>query len=101
MKNIMDKIHCEYCQIPITEWQPLESYQTDRSCEAYSDLMDVIAKQQHRPFTVKRLTAHCRKGLTKQFPGIPDMKALVKEFIAIQFDLGEIDRVRPGVYKCV
>jgi hypothetical protein len=94
------KIHCQHCQTPISEWRSMESYQTDRSCEAYGYLLDILAQQQHRPFTVKRLTAHCRKGMTKQFPGIPDMKALVKEFIAIQFDLGVIDRVRPGVYKC-
>ena len=95
------KIHCQFCQTPLSEWGPMESYQSDRSCEAYSYLLDVLAKQQHRPFTVKRLTAHCRKTMTKQFPGIPDMKGLVKEFIEIQFDLGVIDRVKAGTYKLV
>ena len=95
----MDKIHCHHCQTPLSECQPMKSYQTDRSCEAYEYLIDIMAKRQYRPFTVETLTASCREGMTKQFSGIPSLEAFVKEFIAIQFDLGVIAWARPGFYK--
>jgi hypothetical protein len=43
------KIHCDHCQTPLSDWQPMGSYQSERSCEAYGYLIDVLAQQQHRP----------------------------------------------------
>ena len=88
----MDKIHCEYCQTPLSAWQPMANCKANDSCETYDYLLDVLAEHQHRPLTVNRFLASCRKGTTK---------ALAKEFIEIQFDLGVVDRVQPGVYKIV
>jgi hypothetical protein len=98
MKNIMTKIHCTHCQTPTSEWQgPMESYPSDRSCEAYGYLLDFTGN--HRPFSAVSLVTRCMAPMLKRFPDLPDLGAFVREFIEIQEDLGGLVEVQEGIFK--
>lgn len=82
--------HCDLCMCPIEIWNPLGTYDSDRSCEILSDFHDVI-------WDLEEKTSYNFDDIIKKcthFEGcyldIEDFPVTIKELIHIGIDTGII-----------
>lgn len=85
----ISELHCVFCTCPKDIWEPLDSYQSDRSCEFYNDVTNEANKLDDRYGYVSfhRLYKACMK-YQKEYPDIPNFWEAIKEIMDTYEDLG-------------
>ena len=90
----MYQYHCEICGCPSDIWEPLVTYQNDRSCEFYSDVSDAAQELQklteRSVIFFKALLNRC-KDFKNDYLDIPDFNSAVMECYNILDDCGFIN----------
>jgi len=82
--------HCDLCMCPIEFWEPLKTFKSDRSCDIFSDVSDVIWELEERiQYNFSDVLEKCLK-FTDMYPDIEDFTATIKEICEIQKDCGVI-----------
>lgn len=90
-ENYIDRIdfHCDICRCPKDLWSPLESYQSDRSCELYDDFGDIVfnLEQAGKQFNYQDILNNCQ-ALKENYLDLPDISAAVREMVNIYIETG-------------
>ena len=84
-KRVKNKyeVHCEYCQIPIGEYEPFEHDELDNDCELYSKFLDCKEESKTESNAIKKFKVICA------IEGIKDFKGVYNLFKDINIDLGD------------
>ena len=86
--------HCGFCHCPVEQWEPMATYQSDRSCEFYNDVHDAAWDLEEQAGTgkvsFKALLRRCR-AFKGEYPDIPDFNSAVMECFNILEDCGVIN----------
>lgn len=86
--------HCDLCMCPIEQWEPLKTYNSDRTCEIYSDFSEIIWKleEKPKPYSYKDVLNKCLE-FKGAYNDIPDFEITVKEMIEIGLDTGIMSKL--------
>ncbi len=81
--------HCNYCNCPMDNWRPLETYKSDRSCEFYSNVYDIAYDIEHIYGYIDKckLIEECIQ-LKEKFQDIENFEETIIECFNIFDDLG-------------
>lgn len=82
------EVHCEFCMTPKEIWEPLKTYNSDRSCEIYNEFFNIIWDlEETKRYFYKDVAKELYK-VKSNYPDIPNFDATINELIEIGLDTG-------------
>jgi len=90
--------HCSLCNCPIDQWESYRDYPSDRSCELFYFLEDLLAEGKGERFTVDGFVKRHENEVKQEFQDLTNLASVFKQHVEQQLDIGAIEEVSPDIY---